>query len=92
MLVRWENGVPLADREMIAKLYEVSERTVRRHCVPVRREPLAGRPRGLGGVVLYDAIAAAAALAGVAPRPDRTVAALRRQARAIEVQREGDLR
>jgi len=77
MFMIWIDDQPLADREMIAKLYEVSDRTVRRHCTPVRHEPRAGRPRGFGGIALYDALAAADALANVAPRPDRTVAALR---------------
>jgi hypothetical protein len=77
MYLRWEDGRPLADRETIAALYEVSPRTVRRHCRPVGHEPRTGRVRGVGGLALYDAFAAAEQLAEVAPRPSRTVAALR---------------
>lgn len=72
MYITWENGRPLADREMVAKLCEVSERTVRRHCTPARREPRTGRTDGRhggGGMVLYDAFTAAEDLAGVSPRP-----------------------
>lgn len=79
MYLTWENETPLADMEMLARLYEVSERTVRRHCQPVRHEPQAGRPRHIGGKALYDAMAAADQLADVAPRPARTAAALRAQ-------------
>jgi hypothetical protein len=76
--IRWDGDQPLADREMLAALYEVSERTVRRHCQPVDRDVRAGQPRGDGGVAWYDAFAAGDALAGVAPRPAqaRTLAAL----------------
>jgi hypothetical protein len=77
MYLRWEGDRPLADRELLAKIYEVSERTIRRHCTPALREPRTGRPRGEGGRVLYDAYAAATALADVAPRPARTLRALR---------------
>lgn len=79
MYLTWEGDTPLADMEMLARLYEVSERTVRRHCQPVRHEPRAGRPRTIGGKALYDAMAAADQLADVAPRPERTAAALRAQ-------------
>lgn len=75
MILIWEDGRPLADGPMIATLYEVSARTVRRHCVPVRYTRRAGADRG-GGVALYDAFAAADQLGDVAPRPDRTRAAL----------------
>lgn len=76
MLLRWDGDRPLADRQAIASLYEVSERTVRRRCQPVRYEPRVGQARGEGGVALYDAFAAAQSLADVAPRPARTAAAL----------------
>jgi hypothetical protein len=77
MRLRWDGDRPLADRAMVAALYEVSERTVRRHCTPVDRDPRAGQPRG-AGVAWYDAFAAGDALADVAPRPAqaRTLAAL----------------
>ncbi len=76
MILIWEDGRPLADGPMIATLYEVSTRTVRRHCTPVDYTRRAGGARG-GGAALYDAFAAGEALAGVAPRPERTLAALR---------------
>lgn len=80
MRLFWEDDRALADVEMLSHLYEVSERTVRRHCQPVRHEPRAGQPRGTGGLALYDAMAAGEQLAGVAPRPERTLAALRYRA------------
>jgi hypothetical protein len=76
VILIWEDGRPLADGPMLAALYEVSTRTVRRHCVPVRHTPRKGGDRG-GGAALYDAFAAGDQLAGVAPRPERTRAALR---------------
>ncbi len=73
-MIVWEGDTPLGDAATIATLYEVSVRTVRRYCTPARRMP----PAGPGTVqALYDAVAAADALARVAPRPERTVAALR---------------
>jgi hypothetical protein len=80
MILTWEGDRALADVEMLARLYEVSERTVRRRCRPVRHEPRTGRPRGAGGRALYDALAAGEQLADVAPRPERTMAALRYRA------------
>lgn len=82
MILRWEGDRVLADVEMVARLYEVSVRTVRRHCRPVRYTPRAGEPRGSGGVALYDALAAGTPeqLGSVAPRPERTLAALRYRA------------
>lgn len=82
MRLFWEGDTPLADRTMLAALYLVSERTIRRHCHPVRYDQQAGQ---LTGLAWYDALAAADTLAGVAPRPAqaRTLAALtyRRQRR-----------
>ncbi len=81
MYLRWDGTRPLADREMLATLYEVSIRTVRRYCTPVIYEPRR-RPAGAGpppvrpGTALYDALTAAQDLEHVAPRPGRTVAAL----------------
>jgi hypothetical protein len=81
MYLRWDGNRPLADREMLATLYEVSVRTVRRYCTPAAYEPRR-RPAGAGpapvrpGTALYDALAAAQDLEHVAPRPGRTVAAL----------------
>jgi len=85
MHLRWEGDHPLADRTMIAALYQVSERTVRRHCTPIDHNARAGQPRGEAGIAWYDALAAGDALAQVAPRPAQahTLAALtyRRQRR-----------
>lgn len=77
MYLKWEDGILLADREMIAAVYEVSQRSVRRHCAAVRHDPQAGKPRGVGGRALYDAQAAADDLHGVAPRPGRSLALLK---------------
>jgi hypothetical protein len=74
MLLRWENRRAVADREMLATIYEVSDRTVRRYCTPVRHEVRRGQPRGRGGIALYDVLDAGAHLQGVAPRPARTAA------------------
>lgn len=82
MIIRWFGDTPLADAEALAALYEVSQRSVRRHCTPADRIPRKGQRRGLGGKVLYDAYTAADDLQGVAPRPERTLAGLR--ARAAE--------
>ncbi len=76
MYLVWDNDRPLADREMLAALYHVSERTIRRHCHPISYRPRLGNPPGEGGAALYDAFDAAGLLAGIAPRPERTVAAL----------------
>ncbi len=78
MRVFGEDGRPLADREALAALYEVSIRTVRRHCRPVDYVPRPGHPRGDGGLARYDAYAAADVLAGVAPRPRHARAVLDR--------------
>jgi len=69
MLLRWETGRAVADREMLAEIYEVSDRTVRRYCTPVRHEV-----RRRGGIALYDVLDAGVHLQGVAPRPARTAA------------------
>ncbi len=71
MILRWDGGRALADAEMIADLYRVSTRTVRRYCPVVWREPRAGKQPGVGGRVFYDAVAAATHLAVVDPRPER---------------------
>lgn len=80
MIVRWEGSRALADRDALAELYGVSPRTIRRHCRPARHEPRTGLPRGLGGLALYDALAAADDLATVVPRPARTAVAQRIEA------------
>lgn len=82
MITQWMGGQLLADREALAQLFGVSQRTIRRHCQPVDHEPQTGRPRTVGGRALYNAEAAAVALADVVPRPARTqaLADLRRRA------------
>lgn len=77
MFLRWDGDRPLVDRELAAALYQVSSRSIRRHCQPVAHEPRTGRPRGAGGIALYDAFAIGEQLAQVTARPARTVAALR---------------
>ncbi len=73
-LLVWDGDTPLAPAATIAALYQVSVRTVRRYCTVAQRRP----PAGPGSVqALYDALAAADQLAGVAARPERTAAALR---------------
>lgn len=66
-MIRWvTNDLVLADGDTIAKVYEVSKRSVRRHCPVV--EYTTGR------VALYDALAAEEHLAGVFPRGRRPTA------------------
>jgi DeoR/GlpR family transcriptional regulator of sugar metabolism len=62
MITQWVGGRLLADRECLAQLLGVSERTIRRRCRPVDYEPQTGRPRGVGGRALYDAQTAAETL------------------------------
>lgn len=77
MYLRWDGQRPLADREMVAALYQVSQRTVRRHCPVVEHVPRVNPPPDVrGGTALYDALQAATDLTGIAPRPERTRAAL----------------
>ncbi len=76
MFLTWKDDQPLADAEMTATLFEVSERTVRRHCHPTEYRPRKGLPPGEGGAALYNVFDAAGLLDGIAPRPERTVAAL----------------
>ncbi len=76
MHLRWEGDTPLADADMLAAIYGVSTRTVRRYCTPARRLP----PAGPGTVqALYDVFAVAdnERFAAVAPRPERTAARIR---------------
>jgi hypothetical protein len=72
MIVRWEtigdDDLVVGDKEAVASIYEVSIRTVERHCEPLYRAPKEGLPRGESGVAIYDLLAAAAVLEGVAPR------------------------
>jgi hypothetical protein len=72
MILHWttvgDDDVIVADKHAIAGIYDVAVRTVERHCTPIAYMPKAGVPRGHSGAALYDALAAAAALEGVAPR------------------------
>lgn len=72
MILRWETvgdvDLIVADKHALAAIYEVGLRTIERHCTPIGYMPKVGVPRGQSGAALYDAIAAAAALDGVAPR------------------------
>ncbi len=83
MILRWDDDgaggeVIVADREMLAQLYGVSEHTVYRRCTVLRYEPSGkGTARG-SGRALYAALAAGEALAPVQPRARRL---------ALEVQR-----
>jgi hypothetical protein len=79
VILRWIGDRPFADREMIAHLYQVSERSVRRHCRPADYEARGGQRRGNA---MYDALAADVELARVAPRPARAAAAQRLRRRA----------
>lgn len=64
MMGQWENGRPLVDAAALAATYNVSQRTVRRRCRPVKHIPHQGNPRGTGGKALYDALNADLELGG----------------------------
>ncbi len=72
MIVRWETfadeDLVVGDKEAVASIYDVSIRTVERHCTPIYHMPKEGVPRGESGAAIYDLLGAAAALEGVAPR------------------------
>lgn len=71
MIVRWRGDRALADREGVAALYEVSQRTVRRYCELVDYDPETRR-------ALYDVLACEEPLSAVIGRP-----AMRDRARRI---------
>ncbi len=75
-MLRWRGDTPLTDRAGVAALYQVSERTVRRHCTPVGRGP---QQRAL-----YDVLACEHELAEVMPRPERTVEAQARRRQFVQ--------
>lgn len=75
MILRWRGDQPLADREAVAAVYEVSPRSVRRYCTPCDYDPVSRR-------ALYDLLACEHVLAGVTGRPNTTV-----QARLLAVRR-----
>jgi hypothetical protein len=72
MILHWQtiddDDLVVGDKHALAAIYEVSVRTVERHCTPVAYMPKAGVPRGQSGLALYDALAAAAVLEAIAPR------------------------
>lgn len=84
MIVRWRGDVALGDRSVVAALYGVSDRSVRRYCTPIDYD---GETRR----ALYDIVAAEEHLDAVLPRPARTAAA--RRARLAQLaQRPGGVR
>jgi hypothetical protein len=76
MIVRWRGDRALADREGVAAVYEVSERTVRRYCQPCDYDGPSRR-------ALYDVLACEHVLAEVVPRPASTAAARELHARRL---------
>lgn len=84
MILRWEddgtgNEVIVADREMVAAAYGVSEASVRRHVPVYRYDPAGpGSPRG-AGKALYLILDAADQLAGVQPRAGRLAMQVRQR-------------
>lgn len=83
MILHWQtigdDDLVVADKHTVAAIYEVSVRTVERHCTPVAYMPKAGVPRGQSGAALYDALAAAAVLERIAPRARTAGQALHRR-------------
>lgn len=67
MIVRWRGDRALADREGMAAVYGVSQRTVRRYCVPVDYDGPTRR-------ALYDVLAWEESLGEVVARPAESFA------------------
>jgi len=82
VIVRWRGDRALADREGVAGVFRVSQRTVRRYCQPVDYD---GETRR----ALYDVLACEELLAEVIPRPERTAEAVARRRRFLEARRHG---
>lgn len=61
MIVRWRGDQALADREGMATVYGISQRTVRRYCTPVDYDGPTRR-------ALYDVLAWEEVLGQVCPR------------------------
>lgn len=80
MIVRWRGDRALSDREGVAILYHVSQRSVRRWCTPIDYDPETGR-------ALYDVISCEAALSQVLPRPETTAAARIERQRLLSTSR-----
>jgi hypothetical protein len=72
VIIRWRDGVALGDRNAVADIYRLSERTVRRHCTPVGYDQQTRR-------ALYDVLACEEDLAEVMPRPERSAEAQARR-------------
>jgi hypothetical protein len=68
VIVRWRGDRALADREGMATVYAVSERTVRRYCQPCDYDGPTRR-------ALYDVLAWEETLTAILPRYARTVSA-----------------
>ncbi len=77
MIVRWRGDRALADREGVAAVYEVSQRTVRRYCTPCDYDSASRR-------ALYDVLGCEEKLAAVVGRPETTAAARALRARRLE--------
>lgn len=90
MKLRWQGETAFADREYVATLYEVSPESVHRHCRAAigYHEPRTGVGPG-GGRAMYDVEACADLLEGITPRPETTLAAIRKR-NAIARQRAAD--
>jgi hypothetical protein len=67
VIVRWRGDRALADREGMATVYGVSDRTVRRYCEPVDYDGPTRR-------ALYDVLAWEETLTAILPRYARTAA------------------
>lgn len=80
MIVRWRGDRALADREAVAAVYKVSQRSVRRYCLPCDYDPESRR-------ALYDLLGCEEPLAAVIARPATTAQARQLRARRLEVAR-----
>ncbi len=80
MIVRWRGDRALADREGMAMVYGVSQRTVRRYCEPVDYDGPTRR-------ALYDVLAWEQTLTAVLPREARSVAFQMARRRVLDAHR-----
>ena len=85
MIVRWRGDRALADREGVAAVFGVSQRTVRRYCEPVDYDAESRR-------ALYDVLACEEPLEQVLPRPQATAEARARRRRLLDATRRGGAR
>jgi len=77
VIVRWRGDRALADRQGVATVFGVSQRSVRRYCQPIDYDAETRR-------ALYDVLACEELLAEVIPRPERSAAARARRRRLLE--------